>query len=180
MLLIINKKQKYSFIILAFFSLQLLIAQKKDSKEINIEKIEFVHEGYASQPNYIMGIFCDRTVIFYAIRDNFSLKYQGDIVPYGTDKLGNNIRSTEKKGFFKDKLTRIDFKEILNLVNQLDVEFQQQTFDDGQIHHSKGKLIVTYNNKEVKIIYDGGLNGSENLIKLYKMFDALRTESKWR
>ena len=145
-----------------------------------IEKIEFWTEGYTSAPDFDLIIYSDRTAIFIATSDNYKIPPKGDIVGYGTDNKGINIRKSEVKGIFLTTLKNKNYKEIVNLVNKLDEEFDKQNFDSNTLHNSVGKLKVTYKSGEIKTIYDNGMNGSKALLKLYDYFMDLRFNQKWK
>ena len=145
-----------------------------------IEKIEFVSEGYASAPDFDLIIYSDRIAILNARSDNYKIPPNGDIVGYGIDNKGINIKKSEMKGIFVTKLKTRIFKKITNLILALNEEFEHKNFDSNTLHNSIGKLKVTYRTGKVKLIYDNGMNGTNNLSKLYDYVSDLRFNQKWK
>ncbi len=164
--------RKIMFLILISISANLYSQNK-------INKIEFYTDGYASEPDFDMVIYADRTALFIARSDNYKGKVNGDVVAYGVNKEGVNIRETEIKGIFKTKLKRKSFKEVKKMINCLEEEFIKKTYSSNYFHSSEGKLIVSFKNGETASIHDIGLSGTNKLIKLYDFFKKLRFEEKW-
>jgi|SRR5690606_33752782 len=150
-----------------------------NSIQKSIKKIQFVKEGYAAQPDYTIVIYCDRTIIFNAIEDNFKDKTEGDIIPFGINQDGQNIRNLEIKGIYKTQLSKKEYAKIISKVNALDKEFKQKVFKSKHLHTSIGKLTIIFGSNQVKEIYDNGLDGSESLITLYNILDNLVYKLNW-
>ncbi|NCO64338.1 MAG: hypothetical protein GW839_09715 [Flavobacteriales bacterium] len=144
-----------------------------------IKKIEFSSEGYASAPDYDLIIYCNKTAIFNARSDNYKNTPNGETVWYGTNTSGVNIRTSEVKGLFISRLDNKLYKKISNLILSLDEEFTEGKYIENNLHASIGKLKVTYQNGEIRSIYDYGKKGTSRLIKLYTVFDDLRFNRKW-
>lgn len=145
----------------------------------NINKIKFSTIGYASEPDFEMYFFEDRTVVFNAIKDNYKEKVKGEIVAFGTDENGLNIRKSEKVGIYKAKLKRKDYKHLTDLVLKLNNEFKIGTFSSNQIHYSEVKLQVIMKNGKILLIHDMGMKGSKKLIELYDFIKELRFNQHW-
>lgn len=154
-------------------------AQKKVLKNSQFKKVEFFCDGNGSIPKYAIAIFPDRTIILHAIENNLISDYKGDVIPYGSDDLGENVRETEIRGIYKSKLTKKIYNQLLNLVYQLDTEFLQRDFSNGQIHSAMGTLKLTSDDNQTRAIYDEGLMGSERLITLYKMLEDVKIKTNW-
>ncbi|NCP90002.1 MAG: hypothetical protein GW827_07100, partial [Flavobacteriales bacterium] len=90
-----------------------------------------------------------------------------------------NIRTSEVKGLFISRLDNKLYKKISNLILSLDEEFTEGKYIENNLHASIGKLKVTYQNGEIRSIYDYGKKGTSRLIKLYTVFDDLRFNRKW-
>jgi len=145
----------------------------------NIKRIEFYTEGYASAPDFDIIIYSDRIAVFIARSDNYKQKVNGDIVPYGVNENGVNIRDSEVVGIYKTKLKKKTFNKLLRLINSLKNEFKKQIYSSNQLHNSEAKLIVLLKNGETISIHDTGLNGTIELVELYNFFKIMRFNEKW-
>ena len=168
---------KFSILVFFLFSINHTQGQSKD---FEIEKVVFTMKGYEAQPDYDIIIYNDKTIIFNARSNNFKEKIKGDVVPFGTDNNGNNIRASEVRGIFKSKLKRKKFKIILDIIYSLKDEFAQRKFTSNNLHESEIILKVIISNNEAKFIHDIGMKGSKNLIELYKLIDDLRFSQNWK
>jgi len=160
--------------------LAILFFITNSNSQNKIEKIEFVSEGYASAPDFDLIIYSDRIAIFNARSDNYKIHPNGNIVGYGIDNKGVNIKESEIKGIFATKIKAKIYKEILNLIFALSEEFENKSFNSNTLHNSIGKLKVTYKTGKVKLIYDNGMNGTNDLLKLYSYMKDLRFNQKWK
>ena len=144
-----------------------------------IEKIEFVSEGYANAPDYDLIIYCNKIAILNARSDNYKIITNGSTVGYGTDNNGIDIRKSEIKGLFLTKLKSKNYKEILDLIHKLNKEFDIKNFNNNKLHNSIGELKVIYKTGEIEYIYDAGMNGPKDLVRLYTYLKNLRFNQKW-
>ena len=161
------------FLLIIFFAISLHSQNK-------IKKIEFSTKGYASAPDFDLIIYSDRTAIFNALSDNYKIPHNGEIVGYGTDKNGVNIKKSELKGIFFTKLKVRDYKKIVKLIIALEKDFDKKKFNSNTLHSSTGKLRVIFENGDAKYIYDDGMNGSKGLSELYNYMEDLRFKQKWK
>ena len=74
--------------------LAILFFITNSNSQNKIEKIEFVSEGYASAPDFDLIIYSDRIAIFNARSDNYKIHPNGNIVGYGIDNKGVNIKES--------------------------------------------------------------------------------------
>ncbi len=166
-------KYFFTLILLAFSILSF-------GQKLKIKKVEYSTTGYASAPDFDLIIYSDRTIIFNARTDNYKEKFNGGIVPFGTNGNGINIRQSEVKGIFKTKVNREIFKEISDLILSLKTEFIEKKYFNNEFHSSIGNLKVSFENGDTQSIYDSGLNGTEKLLKLYNYLNELRFNQKWK
>ncbi|MBT8244356.1 MAG: hypothetical protein HKP48_05485 [Winogradskyella sp.] len=145
-----------------------------------IEKIEFNTNGYANEPDFSIIIYRDRTAIFIAKNNNYEENLKGDVVGFGTNEKGYNIRNSEIKGVFKVKLKKTVFNEIIMLIKNLKQEFKKGNFISNQIHNSEATLIVSKEKNKSNSITDIGMRNNKNLMNLYNYLKKLRFNQSWK
>ncbi|WP_303318304.1 hypothetical protein Q4Q34_10630 [Flavivirga abyssicola] len=145
-----------------------------------IDKIEFTTDGYAYSADYAIIIYDNNIAIYNALSDNYKFPHNGETLPLRKDKKGRGLPEPEIKGLFMSELSKKVFKEISNLVLSLEEEFDKKTYLENNLHASVGELKVTFQNENVRSIYDYGMKGTDRLIRLYALLDDLRFSQKWK
>lgn len=145
-----------------------------------IEKINFSTKGYANAHDYELVIYCDKKIVYNALSDNYKIPVKTETVGYGVNDEGLDIKSTEVKGMFISTLKNKYYREISDLILLMNEEFITKKYSDNNIHVSVAELTVVYKNGNKNSVYDYGMRGTNNLVKLYKLFDSLRLNQKWK
>jgi hypothetical protein len=141
-----------------------LIEYNANPTNYNIDKIQFATSPcYGTCSIFEIHINKEREAIFIADAYNFSHK------PY----------APEEKKVFKATLNTETYNKLTDLINYLDFPKLRDNYAVGWTDSPTSKLIITYNNGNVKKIEDYGLQGTFGLIKLYKYFEELRFNQKW-
>jgi hypothetical protein len=149
-------------------------------QNLKIKKIEYSTKGYAMLPDFELIVYSDKTIIFNAIEGNYGKReYERELVAYGTDQNGINVRETKIKGTYKAKLNRSTFKEISELIESLIIEIDVKEWVYSSLHSSEHILKVIDENNEITI-YETGENASEKLLKLYDYFSEIRFSQEWK
>jgi hypothetical protein len=142
-----------------------LIEYNPAPKNYRIEKIQFVaFPCFGSCPTFEIHIDGDRNAIFLADQNNF------------TDEHGANSDDTA----FEAKLDEGAYNEICSLLYYLDFPSLKDDYSVRYTDAPSVQLIITYNGGKQKKIEDYGLNGTFGLRQLYKIFEELRYNQKWK
>ncbi len=135
-------------------------------KKYHIEKIEFeTSMCFGTCPVFKISIDSNRQAIYEAIKFNFIRR--------------NAWRGKEWKGKYTSRIKEKDFNKIIELLNYLDFPNLEDHYAVNWTDYPGCKLIITYNNGQVKKISDYGLQGTFGLNLLYDLLFELRYNQEW-
>lgn len=139
-------------------------------RKYSIEKIEYeTTPCYGSCPIFELTINNDQTALLNAIEYN---SLEPNLWEYKISK--------ELKGVFKTTITNEKYREIIDLLNYLDFPTLEDDYFLSVTDNPGSKLKITYNQGKIKIIDDYGQKGTRGLIKIYELFEKLKTNQSWK
>ena len=153
---------KYFFGLLAFVLFTSCSTSKIPVKYSQIEYSAGACFGFC--PIFKMTIDSDRTAIFEAERFNFS----------------QDTSSEKKEGTFKGKINETEYHQLIRMLDSLQPKNLKDYYGNKNISDlPTSYLTVTYQDGSVKTIQDYGKHGTEELEKLYQLFEDLKTNQTW-
>lgn len=126
-----------------------------------IEKIEYATSVcFGECPAFRMTIFADQSAIWKA-------------------ELYNEINQQPFLGNYKATISSKQYHELMNLLNYIDFEKLQDHYYVRWTDSQSATLTITYNNGQVKSIYDYGMIGTFGLERVHQLLFKLRENQTW-
>lgn len=148
------------------------IEYQKKSKIHSIEKIEFSSSAcFGTCPIFRIEIKDNQKAILWADEYNYSISHPKTRAEFKARK--------ELKGKYEGLLTKDKYKQVIDLINYLNIESLKENYMAGGTCQPSSSLRITYDNGKVKTISDYGVNGTRGLNKLYGILFDLRFNQKW-
>ena len=136
-------------------------------EKYRIEKIEFeTSMCFGTCPVFKISIDSNMHATYNAIKFNFIRR--------------NAWRGKEWKGKYTGRIKEKDYNKIIELLNYLDFPNLEDHYAVNWTDDQGCKLIITYNNGQVKKISDYGLIGTFGLNLLYDLLFELRYNQEWK
>lgn len=153
---------KYLLSLIAFTLMISCFTPQNTSKYSKIEYSAGACYGFC--PIYKMTISSDRTALFEAERFNFS----------------QDRDSQESEGTFQGTIKLEAYKQLTAQLDTLNIRGLKDYYGNKNVSDLPTSfLTITYQDGTVKKIQDYGKHGTDDLEKLYRIFDDLKTNQDW-
>lgn len=138
------------------------IEENRNPKRHNILEIEFEASAcYGSCPSFTLKIVSNRDIEWFAGRDN-------------------TINFQKYSGAYGSKLSQEQYKELIEILDYIDFENLDESYNVAYSDSATGTLKITYDNLKTKKIRDYGMMGTRGLKKLYNVLFGLRGSIEWK